>query len=44
MATIVGLASLLAALILAWRAYRSSAADHDARERERDRARRDNEP
>ena len=42
MATIVGLASLLAALILAWRAYRSASADHEARKRER--ARNDNDP
>lgn len=35
MATIVGLASLLATLILAWRAYRSASAYHEARKRER---------
>ena len=43
MATIVGVVSLLAALILAWRGYRSAAADDEARKREK-RERRDNEP
>ena len=42
MATIVGVVSLLAALILAWRGYRSAAADHEERRRTRERI--DNEP
>ena len=43
MATIVGLVSLLAALILAWRGYRSAAADHEARKRDREQGRNDHE-
>ncbi|MFZ5779307.1 MAG: hypothetical protein ACOY4R_03735 [Pseudomonadota bacterium] len=35
MAMIVGVACSLAALVLAWRAYRSAAADHEARKREK---------
>jgi hypothetical protein len=35
MAMIVGVACSLAALVLAWRAYRAAAADHEARKREK---------
>lgn len=43
MAVIVSLACSLVALVLAWRAYRSAAADHEVRKRERERARNDDE-
>ncbi len=36
-AVIVGVASSLAALILAWRAYRSASAEHERRKREKER-------
>lgn len=36
MALIVGVACSLVALVLAWRAYRSASAEHDARKRERE--------
>lgn len=36
-AMIVGVACSLVALILAWRAYRSAAEEHERRKRERDR-------
>lgn len=35
MTVIIGVACSLLALILAWRAYRGAAADHEARKRER---------
>lgn len=43
MAVIVSVACSLVALVLAWRAYRSASADHEARKRERERARNDDE-
>ena len=36
-ALIVGVACSLVALVLAWRAYRGAAAEHEAREREKER-------
>jgi len=36
-AVIVGVASSLVALILAWRAYRSAAEEHERRKRDKDR-------
>jgi hypothetical protein len=36
MAVIVGVACSLVALILAWRAYRGAAAEHEARKREKE--------
>lgn len=41
MVVIVSLACSLVALVLAWRAYRSASADHEARKREREQDRRD---
>ncbi len=43
MAVIVSLACSLVALVLAWRAYRSASADHEARKRQRERTRNDDE-
>ena len=40
MAMIVGVACSLVALVLAWRAYRSAAAEHEERKREKDDGRR----
>ena len=37
MAMIVGVACSLVALVLAWRAYRSAAAEHEERKREKER-------
>ena len=37
MTMILGVACSLAALVLAWRAYRSVSADHEERKRERER-------
>ncbi len=37
MAIIVGVACSLVCLVLAWRAYRGAAAEHDERKREKDR-------
>ena len=37
MAMIVGVACSLAALVLAWRAYRSASAEHEERKREKER-------
>ena len=36
MAMIVGVACSLVCLVLAWRAYRGAAAEHEARKREKD--------
>ena len=36
-AMIVGVVSLLAALVLAWRGYRSASAEHERRKREKQR-------
>jgi hypothetical protein len=36
MALIVGVACSLAALVLAWRAYRGASAEHEERKRERE--------
>ena len=36
MTLIVGVACSLVALVLAWRAYRSASAEHEARKREKD--------
>lgn len=40
MAVIVSVACSLVALVLAWRAYRTASADHEARKREREQDRR----
>ena len=37
MAIIVGVACSLVCLVLAWRAYRGAAAEHEARKREKER-------
>jgi hypothetical protein len=37
MIMILGVASSLVALVLAWRAYRSASAEHEERKRERER-------
>ena len=41
MAVIVSVACSLVALVLAWQAYRSASADHEARKREREQDRGD---
>lgn len=43
MALIASLACSLAALVLAWRAYRSASARHEMRKRQRERHRHDND-
>ena len=37
MTTIAGVVFLLAALVMAWRAYRGAAEEHEARKREKER-------
>jgi multisubunit Na+/H+ antiporter MnhC subunit len=36
MSVIIGVAASLVCLVLAWRAYRGAAADHEARKREKE--------
>ena len=43
MAVIVSVACSLVALVLAWRAYRSASAEQEARRREREQNRRDDD-